>query len=62
VLVSDPIGQRVIACDEDGDNCETFGETDDSDVQSNYLDLFFSPGTPPTTTTSTSTTTTTTLP
>jgi hypothetical protein len=60
VLVADPVNDRVIACRANGSDCEVFGETEDLDSQ--YLDIFFSPAAPPTTTTSTSTTTTTTLP
>ncbi len=62
VLVADPVNERVIACRANGSACETFGDTDDGEVDSDYLDVFFSPGVVPTTTTSTSTTTTTTQP
>lgn len=59
VLIADPVGDRVLACTDDGSSCSTFGETDSQD--SAYRDVFFAPATTPTTTTSTSTTTTTTL-
>lgn len=59
VMIADPVGERVIACDSDGTGCATFGATDEAD--SEFLDVFFAPSTAPTTTTSTSTTTTTTL-
>jgi hypothetical protein len=62
VLIADPVGQRVIACRSNGTGCATFGETDDDDIDSDYLDVFFSPGAAPTTTTTVSTTTTTTQP
>jgi hypothetical protein len=62
VLVADPVNERVIACRSNGTACTTFGETGENEVDSNYLDIFFSPSAPPTTTTSTSTTTTTTQP
>jgi hypothetical protein len=62
VLVADPVNDRVIACRSNGTGCATFGETDDDEVESDYLDIVFSPGAAPTTTTSSSTTTTTTLP
>jgi hypothetical protein len=29
VLIADPVGKRVIACNSDGDNCATFGDTGD---------------------------------
>lgn len=59
VLVADPIAERVIACDEDGNDCDTFGDTEG--LESVYADVFFSPPTPPTTTTTVTSTTTTTL-
>lgn len=62
VLVADPVNERVIACRSNGSDCETFGETDDDEIDSDYLDIFFSPGAAPTTTTTVSTTTTTTQP
>ena len=51
----DPVGQRVIACDSNGDSCSTFGDTED--VDSEYRDIFFSPQEVPTTTSSTTSTT-----
>lgn len=59
VMIADPVGERVLACTEDGSSCSTFGDTDEQD--SEYNDVFFAPSETPTTTTSTSTTTTTTL-
>lgn len=59
VIIADPVNERVIACDSDGNDCSVFGDTEGQD--STYTDVFFAPGTAPTTTTSTSTTTTTTL-
>lgn len=49
VLVADPQGTRVIACNASGGNCETFGDTEDQD--SSYSDVFFAPTSLPTTTT-----------
>jgi len=60
VLVADPVGKRVIACDESGENCHTFGDT--ADLDSEYRDVFFAPPTAPTTTTTLEPVTTTTLP
>ncbi len=60
VLIADPVGKRVIACNESGDNCDTFGDT--ADLESDYSDVFFAPSTAPTTTTTLPATTTTTLP
>ncbi len=57
VMIADPVGKRVIACDSEGSDCSTFGETDDED--SDFSDVFFAPFETPTTTTTTSTTTTT---
>lgn len=59
VMIADPAGERVIACNSNGGSCGTFGDTDE--IDSEYRDVFFSPATEPTTTTSTSTTTSTTL-
>lgn len=56
VLVADPVGSRVLACDEDGLNCSTFGDSEDLD--SDYLDLVFAPTDAPTTTTTSTTSTT----
>ncbi len=55
VLVTDPVGQRVIACKSNGNGCATFGETED--VDSEYRDIFFAPQETPTTASSTTTTT-----
>jgi len=57
VLIADPAGDRVIACNSDGESCETFGETDE--INSEYRDIFFAPPQLPSTTTTLSTTTTT---
>ena len=56
VLIADPVGERVIACNSNGGGCATFGETDDN-FGSNYSDIFFAPQATPTTTTSTTSTT-----
>lgn len=56
ILVADPVGSRVIACDQDGLNCSTFGDSEDLD--SDYLDLVFAPSDAPTTTTTSTTSTT----
>lgn len=58
VLIADPVGERVIACDAAGD-CGTFGETDE--IDSDYEDVFFAPTSAPTTTTTVTSTTSTTL-
>ncbi|MBI5505863.1 MAG: hypothetical protein HY899_13790 [Deltaproteobacteria bacterium] len=60
VLIADPVGKRVIACDASGENCETFGDT--ADLESDYNDVFFAPSAAPTTTTTLPEATTTTLP
>jgi len=57
VMIADPEGERVIACNSDGTSCGTFGETDE--IDSEYRDIFFAPPVLPTTTTTNSTTTTT---
>lgn len=56
VMIADPVGQRVITCSSDGDDCSTFGETEGAD--SDFSDVFFAPFATPTTTTTSSTTTT----
>lgn len=56
LLVADPGGERVIACDIDGFGCSTFGETDA--VSSDFHDVVFAPSSAPTTTTSSTTSTT----
>lgn len=56
VLIADPVGERVIACNLNGSGCGTFGETDE--IDSEFSDVFFSPTSAPTTTTTSSTTTT----
>lgn len=56
VMIADPVGEQVISCDSDGENCATFGET--GDLDSLFEDVFFAPPSAPTTTTSTTTTTT----
>jgi hypothetical protein len=59
VLVTDPVGKRVIACNSNGGGCGTFGDTADQD--SEYDDIFFAPGEVPVSTTTTTSTTSTTL-
>ena len=58
VMIADPVGERVITCNSNGNECEVFGETGDN-YGSNYSDVFFAPSETPTTTTTTSTTSTT---
>jgi hypothetical protein len=41
VLVADPVNKQVVACSSDGSACSVFGDTKDLDSQ--YLDLTFSP-------------------
>lgn len=59
VMIADPVGKRVLACDDEGEDCGTFGETDE--IDSRFEDIFFAPSETPTTTTTTTSTTTTTL-
>jgi DNA-binding beta-propeller fold protein YncE len=56
VVLADPVGERVLACNSSGNNCETFGDTGNS-FGSNYSDVFFAPTSLPTTTSTTTTTT-----
>ena len=56
VLVADPVGGRVIACNSNGSGCGTFGDTDE--IDSEFRDIFFAPQQTPTTTTSSTTSTT----
>lgn len=56
VMLADPVGERVISCNSNGNNCGTFGDTGDS-YDSGYTDVFFAPVVTPTTTTSTTSTT-----
>jgi len=56
VMIADPVGNRVIACNSTGNNCGTFGDT--ANLDSDYLDVFFAPTSTPTTTTSSTTSTT----
>ncbi len=70
ILIADPSDSgRVIACDESGTTCTTFGETGDGGAggafSSSFKDIFFAPPVMPTSTTvttTTSSTTTTTVP
>jgi len=56
VMIADPVGERVIACNANGNSCEVFGDTDNS-FDSDYSDVFFAPAVTPTSTTTTTTTT-----
>lgn len=57
VMLADPVGERVISCNSNGNNCGTFGDTGDS-YGSGYTDVFFAPAVTPTTTTTSTTSTT----